>query len=515
MNNIEKIKKDPFYKIVYERYGIDKVIAAGYFDDGIDKIDYKLNLLTTPFNKIKDNIKKINEIKNNDKFIVLLSTGGFNPIHKDHINMMELAKYELESKGYNVVGGYLSPCNLSYTLKKPFSNPNCDILYEAQKCIQQNDWIDIDPFEYLYMPSTINFTNVIIRLEKYLKLHVDDKIQVAYVFGGDNAEFAYCFEEYGLAVCVARKGYEKIFETVLNNVNSKNLFYVKRYDKFYGFCSREIRKATNYEQQYRKGSFIIRNEGILPLDNFEQTRNLYVAQDLFVKLLSRIFTKYLNINIEIVDINDQIKYANEFIGNKQTISMDSYYNGTYPLDVSRLFEMDSQIKYKKLIGRNGFNIKEQVKNIPNGEYILVDDDSVSGNTLKSVKNELPNTIKIVNTFLLSSIFENAPFDVVDCRDFILGANNAGLMVNFKNKNIRVPYILPYVSLTSRASIPSDKEVEFTLDVLNLNKIFYEQIDDIKLSMLNKDFQYLMNYIGFKKEDSVIKIIEWHIDMLKK
>ena len=106
MNNIEKIKMDPFYKIVYERYGIDKVIAAGYFDDGIDKIDYKLNLLTTPFNKIKDNIKKINEIKNNDKFIVLLSTGGFNPIHKDHINMMELAKYELETKGYNVVGGY-------------------------------------------------------------------------------------------------------------------------------------------------------------------------------------------------------------------------------------------------------------------------------------------------------------------------------------------------------------------------------------------------------------------------
>ncbi len=40
------------------------------------------------------------------KDIILLSTGGFAPIHNGHVAMMEAAKTHLESKGFRVRGGY-------------------------------------------------------------------------------------------------------------------------------------------------------------------------------------------------------------------------------------------------------------------------------------------------------------------------------------------------------------------------------------------------------------------------
>ena len=58
----------------------------------------------------------------------------------------------------------------------------------------------IDPWESLYVRTPINFTDVIERLEEYLKKYVDSRIKVAYVFGGDNVEFMYCFQKHGIAV---------------------------------------------------------------------------------------------------------------------------------------------------------------------------------------------------------------------------------------------------------------------------------------------------------------------------
>ena len=82
------------------------------------KVANNLSLLTTPVSKLID----FKEKKENP--VVLLSTGGFDPIHDGHIYMMEFAKEALEKKGYHVIGGYLSPSHESYVSTKPYYKIN-------------------------------------------------------------------------------------------------------------------------------------------------------------------------------------------------------------------------------------------------------------------------------------------------------------------------------------------------------------------------------------------------------
>ena len=49
---------------------------------------------------------------------VLLSTGSFNPVHAGHVSMLESAKTQVESQGYDVVAGFLSPSSDLYVKPK-------------------------------------------------------------------------------------------------------------------------------------------------------------------------------------------------------------------------------------------------------------------------------------------------------------------------------------------------------------------------------------------------------------
>ena len=167
-----------------------------------------------------------------------------------------------------------------------------------------------------------------------------------------------------------------------------------------------------------------------------------------------------------------------------------------------------------MIGRNKEDLNDQIKKFRPGDYILVDDDSISGNTIRFVKQLLPESIHIKDVFLMSSCLVEKPVDVVDCRDFLIGAMNSGLMVTLSGKTIRVPYIKPYVSLKTRASIPVENEIDFTRRILELNKQFYRTIGEVRLCDVNKSCQDLMKYIGFKEEDLMETIFDWHITKLE-
>ena len=92
-----KVLRDKYYSEVYREYkDEDLLIKAGFVPDPftLEEIDYyNIDLLTTPFDKLKGNV---NDLKNP---IVLLSTGGFYPIHDGHIKMMEEAKKVLSEDG--------------------------------------------------------------------------------------------------------------------------------------------------------------------------------------------------------------------------------------------------------------------------------------------------------------------------------------------------------------------------------------------------------------------------------
>lgn len=516
-----KILRDRFYSKVYKKYeSIDMCYKAGFIDDNIDieNIDfYNLQLLTTPYGKL------FNNLENNDKTsIVLLSTGGFAPLHDGHIEMMEVAKKELQKRGYNVIGGYFSPSHDKYVLTKPLISETYE--YRLQKCqekIQNNDWLMIDPFECKYVNTYVNFTDIINRLELYLQKYIDKRIKVAYVFGSDNLDFMYCFENDGIGICVERDLNNKNFQLMKNQNKNINNIFINKTNKFY-LKSREIRKNNIYSNKLNKNTdYIIRNESILPFNhllNIVDKNTLINTQKIALEKFKNILVEqFPSKNILVMDLNSQLELASKILKGQKTISLDNYFDGTYNLSISRLFNVsDPQLKYIQLTTRNNININNQIRKIKDGRYTLVDDDSVSGTTIKSVKKLLPKNIEINNTYFFANQNKDNIFDVVDFRDFIIGSKNGGLMIKLnENKNIRAPYILPYVSLVSRASIDPKNEIDFSIKILELNYFFYKNLKkNIKISDLTVDTKELMCYINISDSTNILDAIEWHINILK-
>ena len=524
-----KILRDEYYSEIYKKYlSIDIVIKAGFILDNIDLEDidyYNLNFLTTPVSKIIENMKD-KDIKNP---VVLLTTGGFDPIHEGHLYMMDFAKKVLEKNGYNVVGGYLSPSHESYVSTKPYYKINSyERLDLCQECVKDSKWLMIDPFESIYVKTYVNFTDIIQRLELYLKKHINSNIQVAYVFGGDNSEFMYCFENKGIGICIEREGYSEKFNQIKNKCKGKNNFFINNKSIVSTYSSRNIRQREGYDynnQNYSKedGDYVIRNEGITPLLNYKQNVKEEILQkehEEFLKQLIELIRAVFHNQLDVKTINmeEQLKKAYSILEAKQTISLDTYYRGTYNIETSRLFDIsDIQKKYISLIGRIGHDtVKNQIQKIEDGNYILVDDDSATGKTIREVMSNLPERINIEQIFLLASMGNEKIFDIVDLRDFIIGAKNGGLVVRLPNKEIaRSPYMLPYVSLKTRATISASKEMETSIRLWKMNKEFYQKIDgDITLGQTDSGFKKLMNYIGFKDDTLLVDICDWHIKKLK-
>lgn len=522
---LEKILKDEYYSEVYKKYlNIDTVVKAGFILDefDLDEDFYNLNFLTTPVSKVIENLNKTNL----ENPVVLLTTGGFDPIHEGHLYMMEFAKQNLEKSGYNVVGGYFSPSHDSYVKTKPYSRTNA---YErvnlCQEVVKDSNWIMIDPWEALYVKTYINFTDVIKRLELYLQKYVDSRIKVAYVFGGDNSEFMYCFENKGIGVCVEREGYSEKFEEMKKIFTGKNNFFISNKSVVSSYSSRTIRKKDSYnilEKDYTEenGDYVIRDEGLIPFSNYNvNLENLKSARKEFLEDLIKLFSDAFDnkLKVKTIDMQKQLEIAEEVLDDKDTISLDTYYKGKYNIETSRLFDIsDVQKKYINLIGRIGFEtIKEQIEKIPNGNYILVDDDSATGKTIREVMGMLPEDVKIDKLYLLANILSEKIFDIVDLRDFIIGVNCGGLVVRLPNKEVvRAPYMLPYVSLKSRATICPNKEIEMSIKLWEMNQKFYEKIGPIILSQTDIGFRKLMNYVGFSDDSLLVDICKWHISKLK-
>ena len=517
-----KVLRDKYYSEVYREYkDEDLLIKAGFVPDPftLEEIDYyNIDLLTTPFDKLKGNV---NDLKNP---IVLLSTGGFYPIHDGHIKMMEEAKKVLSEDGYDVIGGYLSLSHDDYISTKPYYiSDQYERINEGREYLKNSDWLMIDPWESIYVRTPINFTDVIERLQKYLQKYIDERIKIAYIFGGDNVEFMYCFKKNGIAVCLNRDGYNELFIKTMK-IKNDNMYFIDNLNSSSLLSSRYIRekhskKIISYKDV---GNYLIRNESLLPLSNLIREDNKELLQQLqeeflnkFMRLLSNCFDN--KIFIKVINMEFQLKDAYDYLQKQNTINLDSYFRGTYNLEVSRLFNVSSyQDKYIKLIGRLGHEtIEEQVKKIKNGSYVLVDDDSVTGRTLNSIKEKLPTDVVISETYLLANSINEKVFDVVDLRDFIIGTTNSGLVVKLPNGiYTRAPYVMPYVNLTTRASIPPSRERDFSIAVWQMNKEFYQKYDkNFKLKNADSNFITLMNYIGFNREDTIVDICEWHINKL--
>lgn len=506
---LKQLQKDCLYKNFIDEYINDedfysRLMKSGSIEEILTDIDIEaiddLSLLTMPILDFKQ------EYNNNDepkKLAVVISTGSFSPMHDGHVDAMELAKKYIENElGYQVIQGVMSLSHDGYVSIKNNGIAKLHVgerTHLAYEILKNNKWITIDRFEGEYVSVPINFSTVIERIRKYIIKHnknVNEDLKVFYIFGADNAEFSYAFinnDKYH-SICIERGKYD--FSKIKEELNdNSNIHFIKNETLTSNYSSTEIRKNKVHSKKIadKKQIYFIRTDDV-------QLEFSYALKDAI--------KESINTDVDIRFISSKDFKIKDF---EKTISLDKYVKAKYNLDLSRIFSL-SNVQFKAF-GMTSLieDIEKQIQKIPQGAYSLFDDDSVSGYTFRKVE-EILNKNKIhihKNEILVSSFIDRdieELYDIIDARDFIFNHPKGGLVVkDFGGKYIRVPYIAPFVNLTTRANIIPEFQIEVSKKILeinesyNLNSKFNNQIfEDYNMnreSFIEKYKKYFNNYLG--------------------
>lgn len=555
---LKKILSDPWYAALYHATGsFELVERAGFFDDGLDdkhapESYYALDVLTTPFQKITQHLSGVGPTK---PVYILVSTGAFSPLHRGHIAMMEAAYQHLENQGKHVVGGYLSPSHDSYVSQKYGGTAALSASHRIELCRQAlalHPWLMVDPWEALYTPTALNFTQIIQRLKLYLAKHCvpNQELRVVYVCGSDNADFAHVFAGYGGdIICVGRSGSEERFEKLrkIFGSNHDRIHFVPEtsahhcsssavrrgsYDDIPSGVRKQYEEWTNLSTQPQPSqTYLIRDEGswtVEPWSTKNSAPRLEQAYHNFTKKLSEEITQAFS-KAEKPDVARTVTPRTLPLQKQQnaiqtltapTISLDACTPGTHNLAVSRFFSLgDGQHQALGLVARPGTpTLTAQRSSITAGTYTLLEDDIGSGFTVKKILAELPAGVDINAWTILSKLHpqtNEAILDIVDARDFLCGSRDGGLVVELPDKTLaRAPYALPYVSLVSRAKIPPSQEIELSKHIWQLNIEWYTNAcPNLRLRDTAVAFQNLMRYVGFSPDTLMKDICTWHFTKL--
>lgn len=499
-----KINRDPYYKEVYKAFGEEKMLEAGFiYDTDIVDRDVKesVNILCTPLHKITHNIKN-----KNGKYplgpCVLISTGSFCPMHEGHALIMGQARNTMENAGYNVVGGFISPSHDEYIKAKtgPEWIPIHYRLRMIHDALKTSDWLSLDPWEGVFNKVAINFTDVLIRTEAYLKKHTGLNIPVFFVCGGDNAKFALTFLSQGHCVVVNRPGYED------------------RFQKYKSILESGLIASPNVNERifWSYGGNSLSSTGVRKEKPFipDNVKNLILRveeySDVEPIIINKLKGKFKTVLQK--KLSEQKEQFND-ISNLPIISIDSLIKTDNTLEISRLYDMFG-VDLIDYINRPGtVSLDEQVSKIEKEKsYYIFDDDIHSGGTMKFAKSLLKDTVNVkgVFSFSISAADEG---EILDCRDFIVNDNiNSGLVIQLpNNENARAPYIYPYVCPFNRGSI--DNPLEFSIDIWKINA---EKFKDSELTLADfSNWIPLFTYVGFNLTDKMFQICQWHINLLSK
>lgn len=515
--------------------------AAGFTDDGLAQSILTLgpsdpSWLTTPFGKVRRNLAR--SARSGRPAAVLLTTGGFAPVHDGHVAMMESARVTCEAAGYRVVGGYLSPSHDAYVSKKHGGDPTLSAPFRVglvERAVHDSDWLDVDPWEARYVPCDLNFTDVLRRLERYLHWHLcpAEPLTLFYVFGGDNAGFVRAFDRIGHAVCVARPGQDALVAPLrVHAANNPRVLFAPS-ALIEDIASRALRPGG----AHRPRPLPNRASGLKPAPT--GTTGLYLVRDDlaaataawrvrwpgYVEACARfraavpgiLAQAYVNarpavtdgpVAVRLIDLDHQRARAQEALADRASLSFDVHIHGADPQDrsiaMTRAFDLAAgQIQTDRFVARPGHpGLTEQFAAIPPGRYVLVEDDIGSGRTLQEIEDRLPEGVVLDDILLLNGFREDpdAPvFDVVDLRDFLLGSAHGGLTVERPDGGMaRAPYMLPYVSLRSRAKIPASTEWETALALWQANAVFFQD-SGLTLADASPATRSLLEAAGYLRE----------------
>ncbi|MCI0566085.1 hypothetical protein L0Y46_02700 [bacterium] len=568
-----KILRDPWYAELYRRNAsLPYLYESGFFVDKIkpnetDRLEFSPGFMTTPLHKVMDNLSNVSK---GETPIVLLTTGGFSPIHHGHIAMLEVAREELTRRGFKVVGGYFSPSHDDYVSTKYGGEGelnNDHRIHLAQMATQYSDWLLVDPWECRFVHTDINFTDVITRLKDYLNYYIkyDTPIDIFYVFGADNAAFSRIFINRGGCVCIARDGAGRFSVRDEEGVqDNPRIIFTENLSSYADASSSAARKwkanlmpeeVSSVYFKWRKNLllaesmtlkperlYIIRDEDMWALGPWIEkfgAGKVFTAKEIFkerfAQALRNVFSHVLmpdlpiQVEIRAYGLDEQMRYVEQLKKNERVLNLDMCTNEGMGVNLSRLFYLcDGQLRPSKLVGRPGFpDVEMQINAIESGEYTLLDDDIATGGTINMLMGILPENIKIKKMRTLMDYshgmylhrhpgsFNQEAFDVVDLRDFILGSRASGLVVGLPSGAVaRAPYLQPYVSLVSRASIPPSSEMVLSEKLWELNLDFFSGMGtNVYISDFDPYVQKLFEYLGFPSTMPVADLCQWHLDKI--
>lgn len=445
-----KIKRDPYYSQLFREKGLDYVYEAGFFydTDTVNRIvEVTAEIPTTPLTFL--DTKKLNDP--HSKPCVILSTGSFAPIHYGHIQMMELARQEVERQGFTVLGGYLSPGHDEY-IKAKTSNQWIPIHHRIaliNEATKEHPWLSVDPWEGVFNKVAINFTDVIIRLEAYLEHFLGKKIPVIYVCGGDNGRFARTFDYSGHCVVVGRPGYRKPY------IKNPRVFMVEGSSDI---SSTVIRDSSKTCSPTRPKTLLLR------------IRNEDDKENKVAEVLSHRFETLLLNYISGQQKDFNLITTNFEAGGVEVVNLDTELAGGHKLGISRHYDAFGA---RRLCygSRPGVDLEHQIYKLDFKQCVIFDDDIHSGGTMRFAKTLLEDQSGIAVQSIISLNISKPGEEIADARDFLFGFHeNSGLVVKLPNQLLRLPYLYPYVCPYLRASI--EDPMEFSIEMWHLNAELY-------------------------------------------
>ena len=524
-----KALSDPDYNILYDATRSTKALYdAGFFDDGLVHLAqhyqcYDLSFSTTPVEKLRRKVEAIRDDR--QRIAVLLTTGGMAPIHNGHIEMMEKAREIVEKRGYEVFGGYFAPGHDSYVGQKYGGTAAIPAEHRCamvELACQDSDWLSCDPWAARYMPAELNFTDIVRRLTEYIYFHFCVSVEVFYVFGSDNAGFEAVLPNNSVVIDRTELSSKLAREGNHDHLNPKVRDYLLTWDKedtgdlpylirneenlAIDFWALKIGKGDNSAERWESGIADLEKRRI----QLQSTIRLGIAQ---------VFKNLGHTNkVHLMPVSQQALEAHEVIGDRKRISLETFVPATYTVQSSRYFAMsEAQIKPLYRAERPGtMYLEDQVKAIPAGEYVLVEDDTVTGETIKAVLSLLPPEVKITEQVILSDFGDykgTEYYDVVDLRDFIVGSKDGGLCLLMPDGvKVRAPYAAPYVSLRSRAKIPATAELEISRIIWQANVRFFSGLN-ITVADTDIGFRKFAHRLGWTDDTQLATVCQWHVERL--